>query len=120
MSLSQAPERVLPVRAGVSRPPRGLARPPEVAARPRGVRDGVAHQQPALRRAVAEAVEAALPGRGIKIHTFLAFLFVILPNKHRPSFMGTFVIAIHRVARNIYGPALPCTFVINKTPGGQF
>ena len=60
------------------------------------------------------------PGRGIKIHTFLAFLFVILPNKHRPSFMGTFVIAIHRVARNIYGPALPCTFVINKTPGGQF
>ena len=60
------------------------------------------------------------PGGGIKIHTFLAFLFVILPNKHRPSFMGTFVIAIHRVARNIYGPALPCTFVINKTPGGQF
>ena len=60
------------------------------------------------------------PGRGIKIHTFLAFLFVILPNKHRPSFLGTFVIAIHRVARNIYGPALPCTFVINKTPGGQF
>ena len=63
---------------------------------------------------------AHCPGRGIKIHTFLAFLFVILPNKHRPSFMGTFVIAIHRVARNIYGPALPCTFVINKTPGGQF
>ena len=62
----QAPECVLPVRAGVSRPPRGLARPPEVAARPRGVRDGVAHQQPALRRAVAEAVEAALPGLGVR------------------------------------------------------
>ena len=39
------------------------------------------------------------PGRGIKIHTFLAFLFVILPNKHRPSFLGTFVIAIHQEKR---------------------
>ena len=32
------------------------------------------------------------PGSWIKIHTFLAFLFVILLNKHRPSFIGTFVI----------------------------
>ena len=73
-----------------------------------------------VQQSQAGAGGPVLPGRGIKIHTFLAFLFVILPNKHRPSFMGTFVIAIHRVARNIYGPALPCTFVINKTPGGQF
>ena len=40
----------------------------------------------------APPARAPRPGCGIKIHTFLAFIFVILLNKNRPSFMGTFVV----------------------------